>query len=52
MELVLRQSEPSPAVYPEQGAEKREFMLRQAQHERKIFNHFKLLTVRPEVLEG
>jgi len=27
-------------------------VLRQAQHERKMLNHFKLCTVRPETLEG
>ena len=35
-----------------QVAEKMFGMLRQAQHERKILNPFKLLSVRPEVLEG
>ena len=28
------------------------FMLRQAQHERKIFNHFSLSSVHPEPVEG
>src|SRR5215813_3508825 len=36
----------------EQVAEKGFGVLRPAQHERKMFNHFKLCTVRPEALEG
>jgi hypothetical protein len=43
-------SNSTPKLY--QVAEKRFGVLRRAQHERKMFNHFKPGTVRPEALEG
>ncbi len=40
----------NPKVY--QVAEKPVFVLRRAQHERKLSNNFKLSFVRPELVEG
>jgi hypothetical protein len=36
----------------QQAAEKRQGMLRRAQHERKFLNDYKPLSVRPEPVEG
>jgi hypothetical protein len=33
-------------------AEKMSFMLRESQHERNFLDHFKSLSVRPELVEG